>query len=161
MLMCMRPCTSPWQQVRACPHVACHRLTIDEVRFADSFLCGSLPPMCPRSPCTAPARSPCMAVCLSYTSQDPHLDPALDGEHVFILGLDSDTVLTLCPVRLLSVWRAGRAALSALTLADERDTVKAEAEQSWTPWDIDVLARKHTLVGACGHMARRQHRPTQ
>lgn len=36
---------------------------------------------------------------------DPHVDPALDGENVVIVGLDSDTVLTLCP---LNFWRLTR-----------------------------------------------------
>ncbi|KAF5835226.1 hypothetical protein DUNSADRAFT_7715 [Dunaliella salina] len=36
---------------------------------------------------------------------DPHIDPALDGENVFIIGVDSDTVLTLCPAARRELWR--------------------------------------------------------
>lgn len=61
-------------------------------------------------------------------------------------GLDSDTVLTLCPKARLALWRALGAAWDGLRLRDERERVAQEAAHSWTPWDVDVLARARTLV---------------
>ncbi|KAL6758998.1 hypothetical protein V8C86DRAFT_2583140 [Haematococcus lacustris] len=81
---------------------------------------------------------------------DPHIDPAADGEHVFILGLDSDTVLTLSPARALRVWQALQALWAALTLRDEREAVAWAADHSWSPLDIDVLARARSLVHLSG-----------
>lgn len=80
---------------------------------------------------------------------DPHLDPHLDGENVFILGLDSDAVLTLCPHNLfrLTSWLEG---VAGALLADERALTRAHAEHSWTSLDVDVLAEKGTLVHLSG-----------
>ncbi|GBF93166.1 hypothetical protein Rsub_05897 [Raphidocelis subcapitata] len=71
---------------------------------------------------------------------DPHLDPALDGENVFIVSVDSGTVLTLCPLRWLKLQRAWEAVRGALTLEDERELVRRQAEGSWTGRDVDVRA---------------------
>lgn len=76
---------------------------------------------------------------------DPHLDPAADGENVFILGLDSDTVLTLCPHNLFKLTSWLESAKGAL-MSDERELTRAHAQQSWTAFDIDVLAEKGTLI---------------
>jgi hypothetical protein len=81
---------------------------------------------------------------------DPHVDPAADGEHVFIVGLDADTVLTLSPARLQAASTAADTAASALGFGDERDALRRSAEASWTRWDIDVLAAAGTLVHLCG-----------
>jgi hypothetical protein len=81
---------------------------------------------------------------------DPHIDPAADGEHVFIVGLDADTVLTLSPARLQAAASAADAAASALGFGDERDALRRSAEASWTRWDLDVLAAAGTLVHLCG-----------
>lgn len=83
--------------------------------------------------------------------QDPHVDPALDGEHVFILGLDSSTVLTLSPqARRQHFWEPLVLLWDGLMLRDERERVAAVAGRtSWTPWDIDVLMHARTLVSDC------------
>ncbi len=78
----------------------------------------------------------------AFLRLDPHLDPAGDGENVFILGLDSDTVLTLCPARLWRLVHAWR----RLTGWDERGVVQLEAETGWTGRDLDVLLRQGDLV---------------
>ena len=78
---------------------------------------------------------------------DPHLDPAADGANVFIIGLESPTVLTVSPVhgRGAAVMDARRVAL-----------------RSWAPGeDVDVLCRERSLVhlhgparAALGHGTR-------
>ncbi|GAX75048.1 hypothetical protein CEUSTIGMA_g2492.t1 [Chlamydomonas eustigma] len=77
---------------------------------------------------------------------DPHVDPQLDGDHVFIIGLDSDTVLTLCPLNVLKLTKWINNIWSILTLEDERDLVQRQAYKSWTSSDLDVLLKKNTLV---------------
>eukprot|EP00732_Lithocolla_globosa_P006400 Lithocolla_globosa_v1_NODE_7419_length_949_cov_4.687919.p1 type:complete len:299 gc:universal NODE_7419_length_949_cov_4.687919:915-19(-) len=62
----------------------------------------------------------------------PHVDPLLDGENVFILGLGSDNVLTLCPPQ---------AKIEPLGTGGLADFLK-----SWTDDDIDVLVEARTLV---------------
>jgi len=81
---------------------------------------------------------------------DPHYDPQLDGGHVMILGLESDTVLTFCPGRMLQAADWLRSVWSAITLEDEREGVARVAAHSWTPLDIDVLARARSLVHMSG-----------
>ena len=49
-------------------------------------------------------------------TQDPHVDPHDDGENVFIIGLDSDTVLTLCPAARRDLWQKLCTLWDALTL---------------------------------------------
>ncbi|KAG2427968.1 hypothetical protein HXX76_011955 [Chlamydomonas incerta] len=66
---------------------------------------------------------------------DPHLDPAGDGENVFVLSVDAPSVLTLSPANWYRLTR-----LLGWLGADEREQVRREAErQSWTRHDIDVL----------------------
>ncbi|KAG2495112.1 hypothetical protein HYH03_006722 [Edaphochlamys debaryana] len=65
---------------------------------------------------------------------DPHLDPELDGENVFIISVDGAATLTLSPQNYYQVTKA----LSALSM-DERDVVRSESERSWTPHDLDAL----------------------
>ncbi len=56
-------------------------------------------------------------------------------------------MLTFTPERFFRLWRRGvRWAWEALTLADEREGVRQDAERSWTPLDLDVLAPARTLV---------------
>jgi hypothetical protein len=47
------------------------------------------------------ARTP--TLCQHPSRLDPHLDPAADGENVFIVSVDAGTVLTLCPLRWYEV----------------------------------------------------------
>mmetsp|Transcript_28784 Transcript_28784/g.63427 ORF Transcript_28784/g.63427 Transcript_28784/m.63427 type:complete len:338 (-) Transcript_28784:496-1509(-) len=78
---------------------------------------------------------------------DPHVDPELDGENVFILGLDSDTVLTLCPLRMWGVMQWLDWLWGALSLEDERQAMQRQTTwRSWTPWDLDVKLPAGTLV---------------
>jgi hypothetical protein len=60
---------------------------------------------------------------------------AADGENVFVMSVDAPTVLTLSPANLFRLLRV----LRAMSLEDERDAVRREAETSYTPYDIDVL----------------------
>eukprot|EP00877_Chromochloris_zofingiensis_P014807 jgi/Chrzof1/9580/Cz04g08080.t1 len=77
---------------------------------------------------------------------DPHIDPALDGESVFIIGLDSDAVLTLCPDKWWKLTQAWNMVRGVLTMEDERDLIKRQNQRSWTPYDLDVLMKKASLV---------------
>ncbi|GLC36901.1 hypothetical protein PLESTM_000516300 [Pleodorina starrii] len=82
----------------------------------------------------------------SFLRLDPHLDPATDGENIFVLSVDAPAVLTLSPHNWyrLSRW------LSMLTLEDEREQVRREAERSWTSYDIDVLVPPGALLHLSG-----------
>lgn len=72
----------------------------------------------------------------SFFRLDPHLDPPDDGSNIFILGLISDTVLTLSMV-----------GPPLSTIADQRFV----SVESWQPGkDIDILAREGTLVHLSG-----------
>lgn len=90
----------------------------------------------------------------SFFRLDPHIDPMLDGPHVFIIGLDSDTVLTLSPNRWLTLttainhiqewWYSSIKGKSPMDFA--KSLQRKQSTQSWTPHDIDILARKGSLV---------------
>lgn len=82
---------------------------------------------------------------------DPHLDPGGDGENVFIVGLDSDVVLTLCPLLLWHVKTRLDKCLAGVLLRDEREVFQQYNECSWTPWDIDVLLKQGDLVHLSGY----------
>ncbi|GFR47565.1 hypothetical protein Agub_g9290 [Astrephomene gubernaculifera] len=82
----------------------------------------------------------------SFLRLDPHLDPAGDGENIFILSVDGPAVLTLCPHNWFKLTRW----LSMLTFADEREQVKRESERSWTSQDIDVLLPAGSLLHISG-----------
>uniref|UniRef100_A0A7S0E4S5 Uncharacterized protein n=1 Tax=Hanusia phi TaxID=3032 RepID=A0A7S0E4S5_9CRYP len=60
---------------------------------------------------------------------DPHLDPVLDGENVFILNLLSNAVITFVPPGEFQ----------------RKDPVQI-ALRSWTDQDVDVLMKHRTLV---------------
>lgn len=77
---------------------------------------------------------------LRFYRLDPHLDPVGDGENVFIVSVDSGTVLTLSPSRWLALHKAWDWMRGAVTLEDERELVRRQAEGSWTGRDIDVRA---------------------
>ncbi|KAI8470665.1 MAG: hypothetical protein J3K34DRAFT_419969 [Monoraphidium minutum] len=81
---------------------------------------------------------------------DPHLDPAGDGENVFIVSVDSGAVLTLCPERWLKLRRAWDWVRGAATLEDERALVRRHAEGSWTARDVDVRAEPRGAVHLSG-----------
>jgi hypothetical protein len=68
-----------------------------------------------------------------YFRLDPHVDPLGDGENVFVLGLASDTVLTLSPVGVPL----------------ERDP-RAIETRSWSSSDIDCLLQRRSLLHLCG-----------
>ncbi|GIL51220.1 hypothetical protein Vafri_7286 [Volvox africanus] len=82
----------------------------------------------------------------SFMRLDPHLDPAGDGENIFVLSVDAPAVLTLSPNNWyrLSRW------MSLLSFEDERDQVRREAERSWTSYDIDVLLPPRALLHLSG-----------
>ena len=77
-----------------------------------------------------------------YFRLDPHLDPAKDGPNVCIVGLLSDTVLTLSPV-----------GPPASTTCDQ----EAVSMHSWDPADVDVLATIGTLVHLSGKARTELH----
>jgi len=77
-----------------------------------------------------------------YFRLDPHLDPAADGPNVCIVGLLSDTVLTLSPV-----------GPPDSTTCDQ----EAVSMHSWDPADVDVLATIGTLVHLSGKARTELH----
>ena len=77
-----------------------------------------------------------------YFRLDPHLDPAKDGPNVCIVGLLSDTVLTLSPV-----------GPPDSTTCDQ----EAVSMNSWDPADVDVLATIGTLVHLSGKARTELH----
>ncbi|KAJ1458534.1 hypothetical protein M885DRAFT_513028 [Pelagophyceae sp. CCMP2097] len=79
----------------------------------------------------------------SFFRLDGHLDPPDDGGNVFILGLLSDTVLTVSPV-----------GPPFSTLQDPRIV----SLQSWAPGeDVDVLAQQRALVHLSGAARSKLH----
>ena len=77
-----------------------------------------------------------------YFRLDPHLDPAKDGPNVCIIGLLSDTVLTLSPV-----------GPPASTTCDQ----EAASARSWDSSDVDILAEVGTLVHLSGRARTELH----
>ena len=77
-----------------------------------------------------------------YFRLDPHLDPAADGPNVCIVGLLSDTVLTLSPV-----------GPPDSTTCDQ----EAVSMNSWDPADVDVLATIGCLVHLSGRARTELH----
>ncbi|PNH11031.1 hypothetical protein TSOC_002187, partial [Tetrabaena socialis] len=77
----------------------------------------------------------------SFLRLDPHVDPAADGENVFVLSVDAPAVLTLSP---RNWYRAGRW-LAAAAVGDEREQVRRDAEESWTRWVLEEA--KHQFAG--------------
>ena len=77
-----------------------------------------------------------------YFRLDPHLDPAKDGPNVCIIGLLSDTVLTLSKV-----------GPPDSTTCDQ----EAVSMRSWDPADVDVLATIGTLVHLTGKARTELH----
>ena len=77
-----------------------------------------------------------------YFRLDPHLDPAKDGPNVCIVGLLSDTVLTLSKV-----------GPPASTTCDQ----EAVSMHSWDPEDLDVLAEIGCLVHLSGRARTELH----
>ncbi|CAH0370728.1 unnamed protein product [Pelagomonas calceolata] len=77
-----------------------------------------------------------------YFRLDPHLDPAKDGPNVCIVGLLSDTVLTLSPV-----------GPPDSTTCDQ----EAVSMNSWDAADVDVLATIGTLVHLSGKARMELH----
>jgi hypothetical protein len=77
-----------------------------------------------------------------YFRLDPHLDPAKDGPNVCIVGLLSDTVLTLSPV-----------GPPDSTTCDQ----EAVSMNSWDPADVDVLATIGCLIHLSGRARTELH----
>ena len=77
-----------------------------------------------------------------YFRLDPHLDPAADGPNVCIVGLLSDTVLTLSKV-----------GPPASTTCDQ----EAVSMHSWDPADVDVLATIGCLIHLSGRARTELH----
>ena len=77
-----------------------------------------------------------------YFRLDPHLDPAADGPNVCIVGLLSDTVLTLSEV-----------GPPDSTTCDQ----EAVSMNSWDPADVDVLAKIGCLVHLSGRARTELH----
>ena len=77
-----------------------------------------------------------------YFRLDPHLDPAADGPNVCIVGLLSDTVLTLSKV-----------GPPGSTTCDQ----EAVSMNSWDPADVDVLATMGTLIHLSGKARTELH----
>ena len=77
-----------------------------------------------------------------YFRLDPHLDPAADGPNVCIVGLLSDTVLTLSPV-----------GPPDSTTCDQ----EAVSMNSWDAADVDVLATMGTLIHLSGRARTELH----
>ena len=77
-----------------------------------------------------------------YFRLDPHLDPAADGPNVCIVGLLSDTVLTLSKV-----------GPPDSTTCDQ----EAVSMRSWDPADVDVLAEIGCLVHLSGRARTELH----
>jgi hypothetical protein len=75
---------------------------------------------------------------------DPHVDPALDGGHVFILGLSSDVVLTLTPDLNMPDLRKLK-----LPPTPEPPTRRVAPDQialkSWTDSDLDIRVARRTI----------------
>lgn len=81
---------------------------------------------------------------------DPHCDPPSDGENVFILGLQSDCVLTFTPPDAIEGSRLSLEAGLYKGGGTMRTTADAIALRSWTDHDIDVLMKKNSLVHFTG-----------
>ena len=77
-----------------------------------------------------------------YFRLDPHLDPAKDGPNVCIIGLLSDTVLTLSKV-----------GPPDSTTCDQ----EAVSMRSWDPADVDVLATIGCLIHLSGRARTELH----
>lgn len=62
---------------------------------------------------------------------DPHVDPLLDGNFVFVLSLHSDVVFTLTPPQS----------------ANHRTDIHQISFYSWSDDDIDILLKRKAIVG--------------
>ena len=77
----------------------------------------------------------------SFFQLDPHVDPALDGPDVFILGLESSVVLTFTPPDEV---------LASLGQTARRRDPKEIGMRSWSDRDIDVIFQPRSLVHFTG-----------
>ena len=77
----------------------------------------------------------------SFFQLDPHVDPASDGPDVFILGLESSTVVTFTPPD---------AELEARGLPPRRRSGHEIGLQSWSDADIDVMVQPRSLLHFTG-----------
>ena len=81
---------------------------------------------------------------------DPHCDPPSDGGNVFILGLQSDVVLTFTPPDANAGSRLSLLAGKPDPGGTMRTAANAIALRSWTDYDIDVLFKENSLVHFTG-----------
>lgn len=72
----------------------------------------------------------------SFFQLDPHVDPAADGENVFIANLLSSAVLTFTPVQ-------------APAGVERRTDAAVVGERSWTDVDVDCLLERRSVVHFC------------
>lgn len=77
---------------------------------------------------------------------DPHIDPLDDGGHVFILGLKSDTVMTLTPDIDLLMKKPKIFKNHIEAPMKMRTEMNAITALSWTDMDIDILIPKRGLL---------------
>ena len=77
---------------------------------------------------------------------DPHIDPHDDGRHVFILGLQSATVLTLTPDINLLMKNPAIFKNHIEPPMKMRNQIDAISALSWTDIDIDILMNKRSLL---------------
>uniref|UniRef100_A0A6V2L871 Uncharacterized protein n=1 Tax=Emiliania huxleyi TaxID=2903 RepID=A0A6V2L871_EMIHU len=77
----------------------------------------------------------------SFFQLDPHLDPRLDGPHVFVLGLLSSVVTTFSPSDAL---------LGANGLPPRRRDPSEVGLRSWSDLDIDAMCQPRTLLHFAG-----------
>lgn len=77
---------------------------------------------------------------------DPHIDPADDGGHVFILGLQSPTVLTLIPDLDLLARQPNIFKNHIEPPIKVRNQMDAISALSWTDIDLDILLYRRSLV---------------
>ena len=77
----------------------------------------------------------------AFFQLDPHLDPALDGPDVFILGLESSVVLSFTPPDEV---------LGAMGRPKRRSDPREIGLKSWSDLDVDVLFQPRSLVHFTG-----------
>lgn len=78
---------------------------------------------------------------------DPHIDPLNDGGKIFILGLKSDTVLTITPSieTIENDMKLGKKLKFQFPLRMRTDEA-AIALRSWTDEDIDILVKERSIA---------------
>lgn len=81
---------------------------------------------------------------------DPHVDPAEDGDNVFVIGFKSDVVFTFTPDISSASYLASSAAQRGFKPLVVRTDEQAIALRSWTDDDLDVLLEQRDLLHFTG-----------